>query len=31
MAVSYQTMAQTFGDGTVARNNRVQGGWWFFF
>jgi hypothetical protein len=31
MAVSFQTMAQTFGDGQVARNNRVQGGWWFFF
>ncbi|HEX4406598.1 MAG TPA: hypothetical protein VH560_17285 [Polyangia bacterium] len=31
MAASYQSMTQTFGDGTVARNNRVQGGWWFFF
>jgi hypothetical protein len=31
MALSYQTMAQTYGDGTVARNNRVQAGWWFFF
>jgi hypothetical protein len=31
MALSYQTMAQTFGDGVIARNNRVQAGWWFFF
>ncbi|HVR01606.1 MAG TPA: hypothetical protein VMT47_05715 [Polyangia bacterium] len=32
MALSYQTMAQTFGgDGTVARNNRTEAAWWFFF
>jgi hypothetical protein len=31
MAVSYQTMTQTYGDGVIARNNRVQAGWWFFF
>ena len=31
LAISYQTMTQTFGDNTVARNNRVQGGCWFFF
>jgi hypothetical protein len=32
MAVSFQTMAQTYGgDGIVARNNRIHAGWWFFF
>jgi hypothetical protein len=31
MALSYQTMAQTYGDGTVARNNRAEAAWWFFF
>ena len=31
MCGSFQTETQTFGDGTVARNNRVQVGWWFFF
>jgi hypothetical protein len=31
MAVSYQTMAQTYGDGTLARNNRTEASWWFFF
>jgi hypothetical protein len=31
MALSYQTMAQTYGDGTVARNNRGEASWWFFF
>lgn len=31
MAVSYQRMQQTYGDDTVAVNNRVQAGWWFFF
>ena len=31
MCLSFQTNAQTFGDGVVARNNRVQAAWWFFF
>jgi hypothetical protein len=35
MCGSFQTMAQTLGQGTpfevVARNNRVQMGFWFFF
>jgi hypothetical protein len=31
MAVSYQTMTQRYGDGTVARNNRGEAAWWFFF
>jgi hypothetical protein len=31
MALSYQWMRQTFGDGVSAVNNRVQAGWWFFF
>jgi DcaP outer membrane protein len=31
MALSYQTMAQTYGDGTLARNNRAEAAWWFFF
>jgi hypothetical protein len=31
MCLSFQTTAQTYGDGVVARNNRAQGGFWFFF
>jgi hypothetical protein len=31
MALSGQTMSQTYGDGTVARNNRGEASWWFFF
>jgi hypothetical protein len=31
MALSYQTMAQTYGDGTVSRNHRAEAAWWFFF
>jgi hypothetical protein len=31
MAVSYQNQGQTYGDGTLATNHRVQAGWWFFF
>ncbi|HVZ73728.1 MAG TPA: hypothetical protein VHJ20_15215 [Polyangia bacterium] len=31
MSLSYQTMQQTYGDGTVARNNRAEASWWFFF
>jgi hypothetical protein len=28
---SFQTETQTFGDGVIARNNRAQVGFWFFF
>jgi hypothetical protein len=31
MALSYQTMSQTYGDGTVARNNRAEAAWFFLF
>lgn len=31
MCASFQDQQQTFGDGVVAHNYRVQGGWWFFF
>jgi hypothetical protein len=31
MALSYQAMAQTYGDGVIARNNRAEAAWWFFF
>ena len=35
MCLSFQTTSQLLGDGTsfrvVARNNRAQAGWWFFF
>jgi hypothetical protein len=31
MALSYQMMSQTYGDGTVARNSRAEAAWWFFF
>jgi hypothetical protein len=31
MALSYQTMSQTYGDWTLARNNRAEAAWWFFF
>jgi hypothetical protein len=31
MALSFQTMSQTFGDGIEARNNRGEGAWYFFF
>jgi hypothetical protein len=31
MCVSGQTGKQVYGDGVVARNNRVHAGWWFFF
>jgi hypothetical protein len=28
---SFQTETQTLGDGTIARNDRAQAGFWFFF
>jgi hypothetical protein len=31
MALSYQMMQQTYGDGVIAKNNRAEAAWWFFF
>ncbi len=31
MALSYSMMQQTYGDGVIAKNNRAEAAWWFFF
>lgn len=31
VALSYQTTTQTYGDGTLATNNRVEAAAWYFF
>jgi hypothetical protein len=31
LALSYQHMEQTYGDGVTAKNDRGEASWWFFF